>query len=109
MLLSNPCDGERRPLTMSDAIGLAEAMLGLPGFRVVGVQESAAEAVIQVETTGRLVGALAAGFGRSRMSGWSWSTVTFPCSAGPSGWCGRNAGGGVRSVCVRCIRGRDVA
>jgi transposase len=36
---------------MSDGIGLAEVLLGLPGFRVVDVVESDAEVVIWVETT----------------------------------------------------------
>ena len=41
---------------MSDATGVAEAMLGLPGFRVLDVHESAAELVIGIETTAELVG-----------------------------------------------------
>jgi len=41
---------------MSDATGLAEALLGLEGFRVLAVQETAAEVVIRVETTGGVVG-----------------------------------------------------
>lgn len=41
---------------MSDATGVAEAMLGLPGFRVLGVDESEAEVVILIETTAELVG-----------------------------------------------------
>ena len=41
---------------MSDATGLAEALLGLDGFRVLAVDETAAEVVIRVETTGGLVG-----------------------------------------------------
>jgi transposase len=41
---------------MTDAIGLAEAMLGLDGFRVLGVDETACEVIIRVETTGGLVG-----------------------------------------------------
>ena len=41
---------------MSDATGLAEALLGLDGFRVLSVTETAAEVVVRVETTGRLVG-----------------------------------------------------
>ncbi len=41
---------------MSDATGLAEALLGLDGFRVLAVCETAAEVVIRVETTGGLVG-----------------------------------------------------
>lgn len=41
---------------MSDATGLAEAMLGLDGFRVLAVCESAAEVMIRIETTQDLVG-----------------------------------------------------
>ncbi len=41
---------------MSDATGLAEALLGLDGFRVVAVCETAAEVVIRIETTRQLVG-----------------------------------------------------
>lgn len=41
---------------MDDATGLAEALLGLDGFRVTAVQETAAEVVVRVETTERLVG-----------------------------------------------------
>ena len=41
---------------MSDATGVAEAMLGLPGFRVLDVRETAAELIIEIETTAELVG-----------------------------------------------------
>ena len=46
----------RRPLTLFDATGVAEAMLGLDGFRVLAVDESAAEVVILIETSAGLVG-----------------------------------------------------
>ncbi len=36
---------------MSDGIGLAEALLGLPGFRVLEVHETTDELVIAIETT----------------------------------------------------------
>ena len=36
---------------MSDGIGLAEVLLGLPGFRVLDVVEHDVEVVITVETT----------------------------------------------------------
>jgi hypothetical protein len=36
---------------MSDATGAAEALLGLPGFRVLGVEETAAEVIVRIETT----------------------------------------------------------
>jgi hypothetical protein len=48
--LFDGCD-DRRPLTMSDGIGLAEALLGLPGFRVLEVHGTTDELVIAIETT----------------------------------------------------------
>ncbi len=41
---------------MSDGNGLAEALLGLDGFRVLNVTETPAEVVIDVETTVELMG-----------------------------------------------------
>lgn len=41
---------------MSDATGLAEAMLGLDGFRVLEVDRTAAELVITIESTDQLTG-----------------------------------------------------
>ncbi len=41
---------------MSDGTGLAEVLLGLPGFRVLEVDENADEVVVVVETTAELVG-----------------------------------------------------
>ena len=41
---------------MSDAIGLAEALLGFSGFRVLEVTESPDEPVVIVETTSGVVG-----------------------------------------------------
>ena len=46
---------------MSDATGVAEAMLGLPGFRVLAVEEMAAEVVVRIETTAQVVGCPACG------------------------------------------------
>lgn len=40
---------------MCDATGLVEALLGLPGFRVLGVEESGCEVLVVVETTARVV------------------------------------------------------
>jgi hypothetical protein len=42
---------------MSDATGVAEGMLGLDGFRVLGLQETASEVVILVEAVIELMGA----------------------------------------------------
>ena len=41
---------------MSDGIGLAEALLGLEGFRVLAVVESTDELVITIETITELMG-----------------------------------------------------
>lgn len=41
---------------MSDGIGLAEALLGLDGFRVLEVTETESEVTIKVETTADFVG-----------------------------------------------------
>ncbi len=46
---------------MSDGTGLAEALLGLDGFRVVAVTENAAEVVIEIETTATVMGCSACG------------------------------------------------
>jgi transposase len=47
---------QREPLTMSDGNGLAEAMLGLDGFGILGVVETSDELVITVESTATVVG-----------------------------------------------------
>jgi len=41
---------------MNDAIGLAEAMLGLDGLRVLDVVENPCEVVVTVETTVEVAG-----------------------------------------------------
>jgi len=46
---------------MCDATGRAEALLGLPGFRVLEVTETPEEFVIQIETIPQLVGCPACG------------------------------------------------
>ncbi len=46
---------------MNDGNGLAEALLGLPGFRVLEVTETLAEVVITIETTADFVGCSACG------------------------------------------------
>ena len=60
MRLFEGCD-DRRPLTMDDGIGLAEALLGLNGFRVLAVKEMPGEVVIEIETTTQVVGCRACG------------------------------------------------
>ena len=46
---------------MDDATGLAEALLGLDGFRVLDVNETPAEVLVTVETTVDLVGCATCG------------------------------------------------
>jgi transposase len=46
---------------MGDATGLAEALLGLDGFRVLEVEETASEVVITVETTAEVMGCSSCG------------------------------------------------
>src|SRR5688500_12547793 len=41
---------------MSDGTGLTEALLGLPGFRVLEVTETPQELVVRIETTADFVG-----------------------------------------------------
>ena len=46
---------------MDDATGLAEALLGLNGFRVLAVEETPSEVVVMVETTADFVGCATCG------------------------------------------------
>jgi hypothetical protein len=48
-------------MTMSDAIGSAEAMLGLDGFRVLDVDRTPAEMIVTVETTADVAGCATCG------------------------------------------------
>ena len=46
---------------MDDATGLAEALLGLDGFRVLSVDETPSEVIVTVETTADFVGCASCG------------------------------------------------
>ena len=77
-----------------DGIGLAEVLLGLPGFRVLEVVETAVEVIVTVETTADFTGCRTlrgAGRGR-RIVGRSTSGIC-PASGGRRGWCGSSGGG----------------
>ena len=46
---------------MDDATGLAEALLGLDGFRVLAVEETSSEVIVTVATTVDFVGCATCG------------------------------------------------
>ncbi len=74
---------------MGEGIGLAEALLGLDGFRVLEVTETAAEVVIGIETTADAVGCGAvvdAAPGPSPRTAWRWRSGTWPASVARHGW-----------------------
>lgn len=56
MRLLEGCDDEGEVPDMPDATGVAEVMLGLPGFRVLEAENAGDELVITVETTPGIVG-----------------------------------------------------
>ena len=56
MRLFDGCDDEGEVPDMADATGVAEVMLGLPGFRVIDAVESDDELVVTVETTPAPIG-----------------------------------------------------
>lgn len=95
-------EDERRPLVVTDGNGLAEALLGLSGFRVLFVHDIDGELHVGVETTSERVGCSACGtraeahdrlvvevrdlacFGRPARLVWAkrrWRCVDDDCSA----------------------------
>ena len=76
---------------MSDGIGLAEALLGLPGFRVLEVAETADEVVITIETTAVQAAVSVCGARPRRRIGCRSTSAIWPASGGRRGWCGEAA------------------
>ncbi len=60
MRLLDGCDDEETP-DVGDGIGLVEALLGLPGFRVLDVTENSDELVIAIESTATVEGCASCG------------------------------------------------
>jgi hypothetical protein len=58
--LFDGCDDEETP-AMDDGTGLAEALLGLAGFRVLAVAETPAEVVVEIETIAGVEGCAGCG------------------------------------------------
>ena len=77
---------------MNDGIGLAEVLLGLPGFRVLDVVEDESEVVIRVETTAARAFCRPAVCGLSRRTGCASTCAIRPVGR-PAGWCGASDGG----------------
>jgi hypothetical protein len=89
---------------MIDGTGLAEVLLGLPGFRVVDEVETDCEVVIWIESVAarafcQMCGVCAEPPDRMRVDVRLW-----PASVGRHGWCGTSGGGvaGSRGVRHRC-------
>ena len=91
---------------MNDGIGLAEVLLGLPGFRVLDVVETDVEVVDRDRDDGgcgRSVGP--AGCAPRRRIGCVSTCAIWPASGGRRGWCGASGGGVAGSRCARHGRG----
>ena len=85
---------------MSDGIGLAEALLGLDGFRVLDVVETAIEVIVTVETTVDFTGCGRCGVrAEARIVGRCICGIC-PASGGRPGWCGSSAAGVAPTVTV---------
>jgi transposase len=68
---------------VSDGTGLAEALLGLDGFRVLGVSETSEELVIKVETTAVLAGCSGCGTRAESQDRVSVAVRDLPCFGRP--------------------------
>lgn len=91
---------------MCDGTGLAEAMLGLAGFRVLGVEETCAgELTVAVETTTTLAGCGRSGVRAEPQDRMPVRTGIWSVSVDRSAWCGTSSGGAAESWTVTPRRG----
>jgi transposase len=76
---------------VSDGTGLAEALLGLPGFRVLEVVETVAELVVTIETTADRVGCVGCGTRAQSHDRVEVAVRDLPCFGRPARlvWCKR--------------------
>jgi hypothetical protein len=90
---------------MSDGIGLAEALLGQPGFRVVDVVETDSEVVVSIESTATRV--FCRGCAKRAEAQDRLRSISGICrvSVGRRGCGGRNGGGGAHAPGVPRRRG----
>jgi hypothetical protein len=73
---------------MDDATGLAEALLGLNGFRVLAVEETPSEVIVMVETMLTSWAARAAVCAPRPRTASGSTSGTFPASGGRHVWSG---------------------
>jgi hypothetical protein len=90
---------------VDDGIGLAEALLGLAGFRVLDVIETPAEVVIEIETSADRVGCPSCGVRAEAQDRMPVDIRDLRRSGGRRGWCGANAGGVTGRRCAESGHG----
>ena len=90
---------------MDDATGLAEALLGLNGFRVLAVEETPSEVIVMVETTADFVGCPSCGVRAEAKDRVRVDIRDLPVlrAAGPSG-----LAEAALALCRPRLRGQDV-
>ena len=70
---------------MNDVTGLAEALLGLEGFRVLGVEETPHEVIVTVETIVEVVGCSTCGVQAESEDRMGVDIRDLPCFGRPAG------------------------
>ena len=102
MRLSDGCSVEETP-DDERRYRPAEALLGLPGFRVLDVTETDSEVVMAIETTAVRVACRTCGVRAEAQDRMRVDVRDLACFGGRHGWCGRSGGGvaGNRAVTPR--------
>ena len=94
---------------MSDGNGLAEALLGLDGFRVLEVVEAPDELVVTIETTVDFMGCSGCGTRAESQDRVPVAIRDLPCFGRPARLSGSSAGGDAGSGCVTSRPGPSAA
>ena len=90
---------------MTDGTGLAEALLGLDGFRVLDVVEIDAEVIVTVETTADVVGCWRCGVRAEAKGRMTIDIRDLACFGRPARCGGSSAGGAASIPTARPARG----
>jgi hypothetical protein len=88
---------------MDDATGLAEALLGLDGFRVLSIEETPSEVIVTVETVADFVGCPTCGVRAVAKDRLRVDIRDLPCLVVRPAWSGWSAAG---AVCTPTVRPR---